>query len=91
MNVEFSIRHTVKDVDAVKNELLSKAVEGSKTKAEVLAKAAGVVLREIKTIDYSWEELEIYAEPMVKMMLAEPMEADNIDVQDTVNIVCEIR
>lgn len=101
VNVEFSIRHTVKDVDAVKNELLSKAVEDSKTKAEIIAKAAGVALGEIKTIDYSWGELKIYSEPMAKMMLAEPMEAygiydidieaDDIDVQDTVTIVWGIK
>ena len=101
VNVEFSIRHTVKDVDVVKNELLSKAVEDSKMKAGVLAKAAGVSLGEIKTIDYSWGELEIYSEPIDKMMLAKSMgegeaynldiEADDIDVQDTVTIVWEIK
>lgn len=101
VNVEFSIRHTVKNVDVVKNELLGKAVEDSKIKAGVLAKAAGVSLGEIKTIDYSWGKLEIYSEPIDKMMLAEPMEAgeaynldieaDDIDVQDTVTIVWEIK
>lgn len=100
--MEFSIRHTVKDVDFVKNELLCKAVEDSKIKAGVLAKAAGVSLGEIKTIDYSWGELEIYSEPIDKMMLTElteevgeaynlDIEADDIDVQDTVTIVWEIR
>ena len=98
VNVEFSIRHTVKDVDDVKNELLGKAVEDSKTKAEVLAKAAGVSLGEIKTIDYSWGEIEIYSKPMDGMRLAAPIEeydidieADDIDVEDTVSIVWEIK
>lgn len=101
VNVEFSIKYTVKDVDAVKNELLGKAVEDSKTKAEVLAKAAGVSLGEIKTIDYSWGELEIYSEPMHGMRLDIPkessgaydidIEADDIDVEDTVTIVWEIK
>lgn len=91
----------MKDIDAVKNELLGKAVEDSKTKAEVLAKAAGVPLGEIKTIDYSWGELEIYSEPMHGMRLAVPkessggydidIEADDIDVEDTVSIVWEIK
>lgn len=101
VNVEFSIRHTVKDVDVVKNELLGKAVEDSKIKAGVLAKAAGVSLGEIKTIDYSWGEIEIYSKPMDGMMLAEPIdvegtydldiEADDINVEDTVSIVWEIK
>lgn len=101
VNVEISIRHTVKDIDAVKNELLGKAVEDSKIKAEVLAKAAGVSLGEIKTIDYSWGEIEIYSKPMDRMMLAAPIdvegtydldiEADDIHVEDTVSIVWEIK
>ncbi len=101
VNVEFSIRHTVKDIDAVKNELLCKAVEDSKIKAEVLAKAAGVSLGEIKTIDYSWGEIEIYSKPMDGMMLAAPIdvegtydldiEADDIDLEDTVTILWEIK
>ena len=95
VNVEFSIKYTVK------NELLGKAVKDSKTKAEVLAKAAGVSLGEIKEIDYSWGELEICTEPMHGMRLAAPkessgayyidIEADDIDVQDTVTIVWEIK
>lgn len=101
VNVEFFIKHTVKDIDALMNELLGKAVKDSRNKSEVLAKAAGVSLGEIKTIDYSWGELEIYSEPISKMMLDAPMEADeaydivietdDIDIQDTVAIVLEIK
>ena len=100
--VEFSIGHTVKDPEAVKTELLAKAVEDSRKKAEVLAAAAGLKLGRIVTIDYSWDELEIYAQPMKRMaasgagaMLEEDccdidIEADDINVQDTVTIVWEI-
>ena len=103
VTVEFSIRHTVKDVEAVKNELLGNAVEDSRAKAEVLSKSAGVSLGEIKTIDYSWGELEIYTQPIDRMMVMEnhkylaapgsydiDIEADDIDVQDTVTVVWEI-
>ena len=102
--VEFSINHTVKDTETVKNQLLSKAVEDSKAKAEVLAKAAEVMLGEIQSIDYSWGEIEIYSEPMDKMALGcadmvmeasasydVNIEADDIDVQDTVTIVWSIQ
>lgn len=95
--VEFSILHTVKDIDAVKNELLVKAVEDSKVKASVLAEAAGVTLGEIKRIDYSWGELEIFSDPIhlnkSVTIGAAPnaydidIEADDIDVKDTVTIV----
>ena len=103
VNVEFSICYTVKDEDAVKNELLGKAVEDSKVKANVLAKAAGVSLGEIKSIDYSWGEINIFSKPLnfgsCDMFLeeAEPkaygidIEADDIDIQDTVTIVWEIK
>lgn len=101
VKVEFRIRHTVKDVEAVKNNLLGKAVEDSRIKAKVLSKAAGVSLGEIKAIDYSWGELEIYSEPMyrdLKMPIAAcdtdfdiDIEADDIDVQDTVTVVWEIQ
>lgn len=102
VHVEFSVRHTVKDVETVKNQLLGKAVEDSKIKADVLSKAAGVSLGAIISIDYSWGELEIYSEPVYDMKLMAPMadagagsydidiEADDIDVQDTVTIVWSI-
>lgn len=100
VNVEFSIKHTVKDITAVKNELLSKAVQDSKTKAEILAKSSGVTLGDIINIDYSWGEIEIYSEPIQNYYLAEStisepynidIEADDIDVQDTITIVWEIK
>ena len=103
VKVEFSIRYTVKDADAVKNELLVNAVENSKFKANVLVKAAGVSLGEIKSIDFSWGEIKIFSKPLNlgsrDMLLAEAepkaydidIEADDIDVQDTVTIVWEIK
>lgn len=101
VNVNLSIIYTVKDANAVKNELLGKAIEDSKIKAEVLAKAAGVFLGEIKEIDYSWGEFEIYSQPVhgiklgKKMTPAEEYNFDivpgDIDVQDTVTIIWEIK
>lgn len=103
VNVEFSIEHTVKDTEAVKNELLGKAVEDSKAKAEVLSRAAGVTLDKILTIDYSWGELEIHSRPMtlgipdfLKSADVElcrmniDIEPDDIDVQDSVTVVWRI-
>ena len=50
---EFRISYTVKDPEASKNLLLAAAVKDSKCKAKVLSEAAGVVLKELQSIDYS--------------------------------------
>ena len=96
---EFRLQYTVKDVESAKNELLSKAVADSKTKAEVLTKAAGVKIGEILNIDYSWAELELVAQP-VRMLKASPAMAndamgsyqmditpEDIKVEDSVTVV----
>ena len=103
---EFSIEYTTSDPEAAKNELLAKAIEDSKSKAAVLSKAAGVELGVIQTIDYSWGEIDFVTRPMNEMMLREccaaPMadesdsykfdiEADDIDITDTVTVVWEIK
>lgn len=101
VEVEFSICYTVSNPEDVRNELLRKAVKDSKVKAEILAESAGVNLGEIKRIDYSWGELQIVSHPidkfMAKPMLLEPrasydidIEANNIDVDDTVTIEWEL-
>lgn len=93
VKVKFDINYTVKDKEKVKNDLLEKAVEDSTTKAKVLAKASGVKLKEILNIDYSWGEIDIYSSPMDDLMVCKAastydidIEADDIDVQDTVTI-----
>ena len=97
---EFRINYTVKDPEAAKNKLLAKAVADSGEKAKVLAEAAGVTLRDIVTIDYSWGELEIVSRPVERCMMSAAngtadsykmdIEPDNIDVTDTVTVVWEI-
>lgn len=105
IKVKFSILHTVKDVEKVKNELLAKAVEDSKIKAEVLSKAAGVKLGEVVSINYSWGELDIISRDCIDIapvpvgsILNEDtssfnvdIEADDIDITDTVTIIWEIK
>lgn len=101
---EFTIQYTISNPEAAKNELLAKAVEDSKAKAEVLSKAAGVSLKDIITIDYSWGEIDFVTRPVNELMLREccavptecderidlDIEADDIDVTDTVTVVWEI-
>lgn len=97
---EFSIQYSISDVESAKNSLLSKAVEDSRVKAEVLTQAAGVKLKEIFTIDYSWGEIEFAARPVNALMMQDRLgaakgkaavnldiEADDIEVTDSVTVV----
>lgn len=100
---DFRLSYTVKDKEASKNELLGKAVSDAKAKAEVLTKAAGVSLKEIKNIDYSWGEIQFEYAPMRRDMICNTVmaaecdgafdmdiEPDDIEVSDTVTVVWEI-
>ena len=99
---EFRLSYTVKDPEAVKNELLGKAVQDAIAKSGVLSSAAGVKLGEIQSVDYSWGQVRFEVETTDRMMLAEPcmaegkacydldIEPDDIEAQDTVTVVWEI-
>ena len=102
VQVEFSINYTVKDREKVKNELLKKAVEDSTDKAKELTKAASVTLGKILNINYSWGEIEIHSRPlsiiadsftdkMSERSYDIDIEADDINVSDTVTIEWEIQ
>jgi len=102
---EFRISYTIKDQEAAKNQLLGKAVSDAMDKADALAKAARVVLKDIQSIDYSWGHINFEVHPMSRMLVAEeglalPMaasgtydmdiEPDDIEVSDTVTLLWEI-
>ncbi len=101
---EFSIGYAVKDAEAARERLLGLALADAKRKAEVLASAAGVSLREIRTVDYSWssEELEIRTlnpAPAGRLLMKSQTEdsfdmaiqPDDIDVTDTVTVIWTIQ
>ena len=102
---EFRLSYTVKDPEAAKNELLGKAIADAKAKAAVLTGAAGVDLKDIHSIDYSWGQINFEVQPMNRMLMAEEccdsaineagsydmdIEPDDIEVSDTVTVVWEI-
>ena len=100
---QFRISYTVKDPEATKNLLLSKAVKDAKEKAAVLTQAGGITLKEIQSIDYSWGEINLEYQPMRVDALMDcvdedfkakkyalDIEPDDIDVSDTVTVVWEI-
>ena len=102
LNPEFYISYTVKDQEAAKNELLGKAVADAKEKAKVLTDAAGLSLKEIQSLDYSWGEINMTVAPMGRMMANKmvgaaaeesydmDIEPDDITVSDTVTVIWEI-
>lgn len=99
---KFNISYTVKDPEAAKNELLSRAVADAREKASVLTLAAGVMLKSIQSIDYSWGEIDFEVRPMNQMPMLENarirpsgsydmnIEPDDIEASDTVTILWEI-
>ena len=99
---EFRISYTVKDPETTKNTLLGKAIKDAREKASVLTEAAGVGLKDIQSIDYSWGEIDFEYRPMDGGILAErcmeeptaayslDIEPDDIEVSDTVTVVWEI-
>ncbi|MCR5179027.1 MAG: SIMPL domain-containing protein [Lachnospiraceae bacterium] len=100
---EFRLSYTVKDPEAAKNLLLGNAVSDARKKAAILSQAAGVSLKDILSIDYSWGEINLEYVPMRENMVYEDgsgstvdaclqmdIEPDDIEVKDTVTVVWEI-
>ncbi len=97
---EFGISYTLKDPEAAKNELLAKAVSDARQKAALLADAAGVALKDVQSVDYSWGQIDFEIHPLreMKMMSAEPIcdafamdiEPEDIEAEDSVTVIWEI-
>ncbi|MBQ6267512.1 MAG: SIMPL domain-containing protein [Clostridia bacterium] len=100
---EFRIGYTVKDPEAAKSELLANAVADAKAKAEALAKAAGVKLKQIRRINYSRNEINLEVVPAGRLMMAKDccaaagvnsyelgIEPEDVTATDTVTIIWEI-
>ncbi len=103
---EFRISYTVKDPEAVKNELLIKAVADARAKAEALAKAADLALGDIQTVEYSRSRIDLEISPVNRSIETGDMEKlvkldagafdmdvelDDIKASDAVTVVWEIK
>lgn len=98
---ELNVQFTVKDKEAVNAALLESACVNAKTKAGILAKASGVTLGDLVSIDYNWGELHLFSptqydmeDACMRMASAAPtsieIEPDDIEVSDSVTFVWEI-
>lgn len=94
-NPKFNIRFSIKDRNAVSEQLLVSAMENAKEKAIILTKAAGVKLGAIQRVDYNWGELHLYSNTNMGIASAPPpmrmeVEPENITAEDTVTVVWSI-
>lgn len=98
---ELDIRFTVKDSDTVNAALLESACINARANAEILAKASGVSLCRLLSVNYSFGELQLYSPTRYEtenscMMKAcavpssIAIEPDDIDISDSVTFVWEI-
>ena len=100
---EIRLSYTVGDPESVKNRLLEIAVADAREKAAVLARAAGVELKEIRQIGHAWDEFRLRVDPAEPMILSVTpgadraarslsldIEPEDLDIQDTVTVVWEI-
>ncbi len=98
----FRIGYFVKDQEAAKNTMLANAIADAKEKAMVLSQSAGVVLKDIQAIDYSWSEVRFESRLMecasggISYGAAPEgcydmdIEPDDIEASDHVTVIWEI-
>ena len=93
---ELNVQFTVKDKKSVNAALLENACVNAKAKAGILAKASGVTLGDLISIDYNWGELHLFSQTQYDMeddcmrMASVEIEPDDIDISDSVTFVWEI-
>lgn len=98
-NPLLSIRFTMKDPNAIEDQLLINAAENAKKRAELLAKGAGATLGDLLQIDYTWGEIHVfsptsvlYSQDVVYSESRMPeIEPDDIDVSDTATFVWSLK
>lgn len=103
---KLNISFTVKDEEAVKDELLKSAGANAKRRAEILCESAGGILGNLVTVDYNWREISLLSPTsfdsinettaVLDNSLSAPMMApksfvpDDIELNDSAVFVWEI-
>ena len=94
---DLNVRFTVKDTDAVSDELLRQAADNALRRAKVLAAASGVSLGQLVRIDYSWGNRDFVsptafaAGGMLRAKATMDFTPEDIDINDQATFVWEIR
>lgn len=79
---------------------MAKAVADAREKAEILARSAGLTLKEIASVDYSYGGADAFVRPTARMAAFKAADAqsfafvadmnpDDVNVSDTVTVVWE--
>lgn len=96
INIEFS----VKDKEAVSEELLHNATTNAKRKAMILTETSGVTLGNLVTIDYNWGEIHLFSQTRYDLHEdriysdiehSPEITPEDIEVSDSVTFVWEIK
>lgn len=100
-NTEFYLDYKIENTEKFKNELLIKAIENTKNKAEILANTSGVTLEKIININYSFNETNNSISPFrgENKILGTKLSSDSLlninpedlKFKDTVTITWEIK
>lgn len=98
VNPGLDIKFSVKDETAINEELIIQATKNAKRKAEILAKASGVSLGELISVDYNWKDLYPYSPTnydlndnhLLRTARMPEMEPEEINVKDTATFVWKI-
>ncbi|NLV98169.1 MAG: SIMPL domain-containing protein [Clostridiaceae bacterium] len=94
-----SIAFTVKDQTEIKDDLLKMASDTARRKAQILCQASDVTLGELQSINYSWSDANLYSRTdfnlgernMVMMKASLDFVPEDIEIEDTVTFVWEIK
>lgn len=98
-NPRLDIQFSIKDETAISEKLIVQATKNAKKKAEVLAKAAGVVLEDLVSIDYNWSELQLYSSTnydlnhhhLLREAHVPEIHPEEINVKDTATFIWTIK
>ena len=94
-----SIAFTVKDQTEIKDNLLRMASDTARRKAQILCDASAVTLGDLQSIKYSWGDADLYSRTdfnlgernMVMMKASLDFVPEDIEIEDTVTFVWEIK
>ena len=98
-NPGLDIQFSIKNETAISEKLIVQATKNAKKKAEVLAKAAGVALEDLVSIDYDWSELQLYSSTnydlsdhhLLREARVPEIHPEEINVKDTATLIWTIK
>lgn len=96
IDTDFQIRFTLKDPQALQEEILRSAALRAKRQATILVETSGCRLGELLSIDYSWSKINVYSDMEYsltdRMMATQSMtsaefEPEDVKASDTVTFI----